>query len=245
MVEEMMLLANCTVAEAALRAFPACALLRRHPTPPPRQFEPLLRAAAAVGVSIDVSSSKVRGGGGGVGGGRVGVGCGCGCCRGRCRCRRCCCREVAARRPDCQTKSCWSVDGVSALCRCCRSASPLAVRQPWPPAQWPHALPCPNPTPFPSPLACVSHGPPAQWPLPVGCVSAMPPSPATPRRGSCLLAVPHPACWRCPILPAGCAPILPAGCAPALRPHGAATCLRAVPPSFLSCRRWLSRWTGL
>eukprot|EP00887_Chlorella_sp_A99_P004969 scaffold4.g4969.t1 len=58
MVEEMMLLANCTVAEHTLRAFPACALLRRHPTPPPRQFEPLLRAAAAIGASIDVSSSK-------------------------------------------------------------------------------------------------------------------------------------------------------------------------------------------
>lgn len=59
MVEEMMLLANCTVAEATLRAFPACSLLRRHPVPPPRQFEPLLRAAAAVGISIDPSTSKV------------------------------------------------------------------------------------------------------------------------------------------------------------------------------------------
>lgn len=58
MVEEMMLLANCTVAEHTLRAFPSCALLRRHPTPPPRQFEPLLRAAAAVGVSLNISSSK-------------------------------------------------------------------------------------------------------------------------------------------------------------------------------------------
>jgi len=58
MVEEMMLLANCTVAEHTLRAFPSCALLRRHPSPPPRQFEPLLRAAAAVGVSLDISSSK-------------------------------------------------------------------------------------------------------------------------------------------------------------------------------------------
>ena len=47
------------VAEHTLRAFPACALLRRHPTPPERQFEPLLRAAAAVGISIDVSTSKV------------------------------------------------------------------------------------------------------------------------------------------------------------------------------------------
>lgn len=60
MVEEMMLLANCTVAERCLASFAACSLLRRHPTPPPRQFEPLLRAAAAAGVSIDPSTSKVR-----------------------------------------------------------------------------------------------------------------------------------------------------------------------------------------
>ncbi|KAL6771469.1 hypothetical protein ACKKBG_A26505 [Auxenochlorella protothecoides x Auxenochlorella symbiontica] len=58
MVEEMMLLANCSVAEATLGAFPACSLLRRHPTPAPRQFEPLLRAAAAAGFAIDASSSK-------------------------------------------------------------------------------------------------------------------------------------------------------------------------------------------
>lgn len=59
MVEEMMLLANCTVAEHILRAFPACALLRRHPTPEPKQFEPLLNAAAAVGIDIDPDTSKV------------------------------------------------------------------------------------------------------------------------------------------------------------------------------------------
>ena len=59
MVEEMMLLANVTVAEAILRAFPACALLRRHPTPTERAFDPLLRAAAATGAEIDPSSSKV------------------------------------------------------------------------------------------------------------------------------------------------------------------------------------------
>ena len=59
MVEEMMLLANCTVAEHILMHFPTVALLRRHPTPPPRQFEPLLAAAAAAGISLDPSSSKV------------------------------------------------------------------------------------------------------------------------------------------------------------------------------------------
>ncbi len=62
MVEEMMLLANCTVAAHMLNAFPACTLLRRHPIPEPRQFEPLLRAAAAVGVDIDPNTSKVCGG---------------------------------------------------------------------------------------------------------------------------------------------------------------------------------------
>ncbi len=61
MVEEMMLLANCTVAEQTLRHFPALSLLRRHPTPPPKHFEPLLRAAAAVGLSIDPATSKVGG----------------------------------------------------------------------------------------------------------------------------------------------------------------------------------------
>lgn len=60
MVEEMMLLANCSVAAATLAAFPACALLRNHATPPPRQFQPLLKAAAATGFAIDVSSNKVR-----------------------------------------------------------------------------------------------------------------------------------------------------------------------------------------
>jgi exosome complex exonuclease DIS3/RRP44 len=59
MVEEMMLLANVAVAEKIERHFPACSLLRRHPTPAPRQFEPVLRALAAVGMTLDVSSSKV------------------------------------------------------------------------------------------------------------------------------------------------------------------------------------------
>lgn len=58
MVEEMMLLANVTVAEVTLRGFPACAILRRHPPPAPRQFEPLLQVATATGASIDTSSSK-------------------------------------------------------------------------------------------------------------------------------------------------------------------------------------------
>ncbi len=55
-----MLLANIAVAEKIARHFPACSLLRRHPTPPPRQFEPVLRALGAVGLTLDVTSSKVR-----------------------------------------------------------------------------------------------------------------------------------------------------------------------------------------
>ncbi len=54
-----MLLANISVAEKILRHFPTCSLLRRHQTPAPRQFEPLLKAAAAAGIELDVSSSKL------------------------------------------------------------------------------------------------------------------------------------------------------------------------------------------
>ena len=36
MVEEMMLLANISVAEKIVQHFPSCSLLRRHPTPEPR-----------------------------------------------------------------------------------------------------------------------------------------------------------------------------------------------------------------
>ena len=60
MVEEMMLLANITVANHILQHFPAQALLRRHPVPPPRQFEPLLKAAVAAGVSINPETSQVH-----------------------------------------------------------------------------------------------------------------------------------------------------------------------------------------
>ncbi len=54
-----MLLANVTVAEHVLSHFANCTLLRRHQVPPPRQFEPLLKAASAAHFSIDISSSKV------------------------------------------------------------------------------------------------------------------------------------------------------------------------------------------
>ena len=53
-----MLLANISVAETIVSHFPSCSLLRRHQTPPPRQFEPLLKAAASAGFGLDVSSSR-------------------------------------------------------------------------------------------------------------------------------------------------------------------------------------------
>jgi exosome complex exonuclease DIS3/RRP44 len=45
-------------AEAILKAFPSHALLRRHPTPAPRMFDPLLKACAATGIAVDVTSSR-------------------------------------------------------------------------------------------------------------------------------------------------------------------------------------------
>lgn len=44
MVEEFMLLANISVAEKILEAFPDCAMLRRHPEPPTNNFDPLVKA---------------------------------------------------------------------------------------------------------------------------------------------------------------------------------------------------------
>lgn len=44
MVEEFMLLANISVAEKILEDFPECAMLRRHPTPPSSNFDPLIKA---------------------------------------------------------------------------------------------------------------------------------------------------------------------------------------------------------
>ncbi|KAI8464454.1 MAG: hypothetical protein J3K34DRAFT_526194 [Monoraphidium minutum] len=58
MVEEFMLLANVAVAAAIVERYPTCSLLRRHQTPEPRMFEPLLRAGAAAGFGLDTSSSR-------------------------------------------------------------------------------------------------------------------------------------------------------------------------------------------
>jgi exosome complex exonuclease DIS3/RRP44 len=58
LVEEFMLLANISVAEKLLEAFPDTALLRRHPTPPIEAFNGLVKALAPFNLSLDPSSSK-------------------------------------------------------------------------------------------------------------------------------------------------------------------------------------------
>ncbi|EEP80962.1 mitotic control protein dis3 [Uncinocarpus reesii 1704] len=58
LVEEFMLLANITVASRIYQAFPQTALLRRHATPPPQNFEQLIaQLSKKRGFSLDVSSS--------------------------------------------------------------------------------------------------------------------------------------------------------------------------------------------
>lgn len=58
MVEEFMLLANVSVAEKIEKEFPECAMLRRHPQPPPANFELLLKAAKYQGFEIQVTTGK-------------------------------------------------------------------------------------------------------------------------------------------------------------------------------------------
>ncbi|KAL0882243.1 hypothetical protein ABMA27_000778 [Loxostege sticticalis] len=58
MVEEFMLLANVSVAEKLAAEYPQCALLRRHPAPPPANFTTFLKAAMQQGFEIDVSTNK-------------------------------------------------------------------------------------------------------------------------------------------------------------------------------------------
>lgn len=45
MVEEFMLLANISVAQKIYDEFPDCAMLRKHPAPPPSNYDILLKAA--------------------------------------------------------------------------------------------------------------------------------------------------------------------------------------------------------
>ncbi|CAH1107258.1 unnamed protein product [Psylliodes chrysocephalus] len=58
MVEEFMLLANISVAEKILEDFPECAMLRRHPTPPSANFDPLIKAGKHLGFEINIDSGK-------------------------------------------------------------------------------------------------------------------------------------------------------------------------------------------
>lgn len=58
MVEEFMLLANISVAEKILQEFPDCAMLRRHPTPPAANFDPLVKAGRHLGFDIQVDCGR-------------------------------------------------------------------------------------------------------------------------------------------------------------------------------------------
>jgi exosome complex exonuclease DIS3/RRP44 len=58
MVEEFMLLANCSVADKIEKEFPEYAMLRRHPTPPQTNFDPLIKAVRHQGFDIDTSCGK-------------------------------------------------------------------------------------------------------------------------------------------------------------------------------------------
>ncbi|KAM8705694.1 hypothetical protein ACLKA7_010057 [Drosophila subpalustris] len=52
MVEEFMLLANISVAQHIAAEFTECAVLRRHPKPPPTNFDPLVKAARYQGFDV-------------------------------------------------------------------------------------------------------------------------------------------------------------------------------------------------
>merc|ERR1719221_1931881 len=58
MVEEFMLAANISAAERIYQEFPDCAMLRRHPAPPPSNFDPLVKAAAQQGFSLKIDTGK-------------------------------------------------------------------------------------------------------------------------------------------------------------------------------------------
>ncbi|XP_065222316.1 exosome complex exonuclease RRP44 [Planococcus citri] len=58
MVEEFMLLANVSVAEKIYLEFPEYAVLRRHPTPPISNFDPLIKVASQLGFEMNISSNK-------------------------------------------------------------------------------------------------------------------------------------------------------------------------------------------
>ncbi|XP_061767684.1 exosome complex exonuclease RRP44 isoform X4 [Nerophis ophidion] len=58
MVEEFMLLANISVAQKIYDEFADCALLRKHPAPPPSNYDILLKAAKSKAVHIHTDSAK-------------------------------------------------------------------------------------------------------------------------------------------------------------------------------------------
>merc|ERR1712079_176307 len=58
MVEEFMLAANISAAERIFKDFPDCAMLRRHPSTPPSNFDPLVKAAKQQGFEIELDTGK-------------------------------------------------------------------------------------------------------------------------------------------------------------------------------------------
>uniref|UniRef100_A0AAQ5YGR1 Exosome complex exonuclease RRP44 n=1 Tax=Amphiprion ocellaris TaxID=80972 RepID=A0AAQ5YGR1_AMPOC len=58
MVEEFMLLANISVAQKIYDEFQECALLRKHPAPPPSNYDILLKAAKSKDVAIYTDTAK-------------------------------------------------------------------------------------------------------------------------------------------------------------------------------------------
>ncbi|KAJ8253393.1 hypothetical protein GJAV_G00212430 [Gymnothorax javanicus] len=58
MVEEFMLLANISVAQKIYDEFSECAMLRKHPAPPPSNYDILIKAAKSKNVDIHTDSAK-------------------------------------------------------------------------------------------------------------------------------------------------------------------------------------------
>ena len=58
MVEEFMLAANISSAKKIYQEFPDCAMLRRHPAPPPSSFDPLIKAGKQQGFEIKIDTGK-------------------------------------------------------------------------------------------------------------------------------------------------------------------------------------------
>ncbi|CAK9293952.1 unnamed protein product [Gordionus sp. m RMFG-2023] len=58
LVEEMMLLANITVATKIHSTLGQCAVLRRHQSPPLSNFDPLIRAANTLNIKLDIDNGK-------------------------------------------------------------------------------------------------------------------------------------------------------------------------------------------